>query len=219
MAASSQTLLDLSNQGSPLLDLISELRNSVYHLVLVPDEEEHVEITFKEIEDRTSLLRTCSQIRREATEIFYASNSFVITDVLGHQAETYRFMRNAGANARLIPAITATIKLPQLFMRVLYLLFQARPDAEDAQKSIGEAYTHVLKTMHSEIQSCGKRLIDGGIASLNIEVMKCLSDWWDDRYGEFVAAFEMRLTDAATQGYIEAIGQEWPEDKFGPDTW
>ena len=219
MAGYQQPLLATSDEDSPLLDLIPELRNNIYHLVLAPEEDQAVNITFKEINRRTALLRTCSQIRSEATQIFYASNSFAIKDVLGYRAETDWFIKLAAANAKLIPKITTTIKLPRIFMRMLYLLFQARPDAEDAQQSIGRAYSHVLKIMHKAFEECGKSLVDGGIAGSKIEIVKCFSDWWDDRYGELVAAFEMRLTDSMLEFYTKAVGKEWSDDMQGPDTW
>ena len=218
MAASEQPSTASSNNDSTLLDLIPELRNNIYHIVLAPDEEQPVEITFKEIKTRTALLRTCSQIRSEATQIFYAANSFLITDVLGHRLDTAWFVKFAGVNVKLIPMITATIKLPRIFMQCLYLVFEAKPEAENALQSIAQAYRHVLDIMHDEFEACASKLVDGGIASDNIEIVKCVSDWWHVGYGNFVFASERRLTNAMTERYTKTVGLEWSEDMQGPDT-
>jgi hypothetical protein len=94
-----------TNEVSPLLELPPELRNTIYHLVLTSNNGEYVEITLKVVKKQTALLRVCSQIRNEATQIFYATNTFLIADLLGQEKEINRFMKNAAANMKLVPRL------------------------------------------------------------------------------------------------------------------
>lgn len=61
---------------SPLLDkLPAELRNDIYSLVLISGDPIDVE-DMKSIHARTALLRTCRQVREEASGLFYGDNTF-----------------------------------------------------------------------------------------------------------------------------------------------
>lgn len=65
----------LNAQNSPLLALPGEFRNTIYRYALCePDVDTKCDST--EIHARTSLLRTCTQIRDESSAIFYAGNKF-----------------------------------------------------------------------------------------------------------------------------------------------
>ena len=64
------------DSGAPpsLLKIPAELRNEIYRLVLISDEQ----IEIKDIYKEPALLSTCRQIRKEATPILYLGNSWVI---------------------------------------------------------------------------------------------------------------------------------------------
>ncbi|KAK5121497.1 hypothetical protein LTR85_005330 [Meristemomyces frigidus] len=60
----------------PFLELPPELRTRIYELVLVsPDER----LIMKD-EPSPALLRTCRQIRTDASSLYYAQNTFLITN-------------------------------------------------------------------------------------------------------------------------------------------
>ncbi|CAK4034157.1 Hypothetical predicted protein [Lecanosticta acicola] len=59
-----------------LLELPAELRNDIYRLVLVPEDDAAVDIDANGY-DRPGLLSTCKQIYYEARKIFYAENKFM----------------------------------------------------------------------------------------------------------------------------------------------
>ncbi|KAK3047729.1 hypothetical protein LTR09_010843 [Extremus antarcticus] len=67
----------LDNEVScPLMDLTPELRNDCYRSALVADEP--VPLKRRDILGRRPLLNTCTQIRNEATSIFWAQNTFIM---------------------------------------------------------------------------------------------------------------------------------------------
>ena len=69
------TSIRASQQPCPLLDKTPpELRNSIYRLVLTTDGD--VIIGSKSARHRAAVLDTCSQIRKEASGIFFAENTF-----------------------------------------------------------------------------------------------------------------------------------------------
>ena len=73
-ASASTTSITPSAQDSPLLNLSAELRNQIYTLVLVEDTAIHAHGGSL---GRPGLLRTCKQIEAEASQVFFAYNTFV----------------------------------------------------------------------------------------------------------------------------------------------
>lgn len=69
-------MTDYAKQTSALLSLPAELRNCVYRYVLVAGSRLIVDTP--EAVRQPALLRTCSQIRKEALNLYYADNSFEI---------------------------------------------------------------------------------------------------------------------------------------------
>lgn len=61
-----------------LLELAPELRNRIYEHVLM--KQSHQELVLFKDQLPPALLLTCSQIRREAGSLYYASNTFLVTD-------------------------------------------------------------------------------------------------------------------------------------------
>ncbi|KAF2773404.1 hypothetical protein EJ03DRAFT_323901 [Teratosphaeria nubilosa] len=75
--------MDDTDQPFPLLELPAEMRNDIYRLVLVKNEPVQVRA---QDSSTPALLRTCRQIREEATSIFREENTFtlVIVDLAGN---------------------------------------------------------------------------------------------------------------------------------------
>lgn len=71
---------------SPLLKLPPELRNSIYRYALVEPSSPYIKIPAGALPPpQPGLLQTCTQVRRDATEIYYKENwfGFVIADCDG----------------------------------------------------------------------------------------------------------------------------------------
>jgi hypothetical protein len=65
----------MPDQDCPFLDLPPELRNRIYDLVF---SEFKLELVLSATQPRPPLLRTCRQIRQEASSLYYA-RSFLVT--------------------------------------------------------------------------------------------------------------------------------------------
>jgi translation elongation factor EF-G len=160
-----------TNEVSPLLELPPELRNTIYHLVLTSNNGEYVEITLKVVKKQTALLRVCSQIRNEATQIFYATNTFLIADLLGQEKEINRFMKNAAANMKLVPRLVTQFKPPKLPSQITDTIVQIAPNARQATLiELIRAYAPVHTIVHNSVQQCGRRLVEAGVPYLRIAV-------------------------------------------------
>jgi hypothetical protein len=72
---------------SPLMTLCSELRNKIYHLVLVT--EDPIDLSNKATVAQKALLNTCTTIRIEASAMFWGANKFVV-DPNGRLADIER---------------------------------------------------------------------------------------------------------------------------------
>lgn len=152
-----ETSTATTNDISPLLELPAELRNTIYCLVLASDNGEYVEITLKATKWQTALLRVCSQIRNEATQIFYATNTFLISDMLGQEKEIDRFLKNAGANVSLLPRLVAQFKPPKLLNQVTDTIAQVVPSVSNqALRDLMEAYQSIHNVVHDSVQQCGR---------------------------------------------------------------
>lgn len=75
-----------------LFKLPAELRNDIYTLVFT-SEEGILEITKEDIYPRTALLRTCSQIREEAIDIFLTSSHFRLLCGAGKCVPAMKWLR------------------------------------------------------------------------------------------------------------------------------
>ncbi|KAK5127561.1 hypothetical protein LTR85_006901 [Meristemomyces frigidus] len=64
--------------ASPLLELPGELRNRIYRLLLVEDDESLPITVVKERFEEPAILYACSEIRHEATPIYYCENRFCL---------------------------------------------------------------------------------------------------------------------------------------------
>ena len=156
MAAS---LRHTSRAASPFLALPGELRNDIYHLALAAEDDEHVNISLHAIKQRTALLRTCSQIRNEATEIFYNVNVFAITDCLAQHYEIKRFLRNAGKYTVLIPKLIVHIAIPKLINNLLLIYDLALDFASNTANDVSEAFGLIYRVMDNDIGACGSSLL------------------------------------------------------------
>ena len=109
---------DQTAQTSPLLRLPGKVRNKIYREVLVRrkqlsnfdkmtrdlDTAKAIDISLKDIKERTGLLRVCTQLRKEATAKFCTENTFRITHPLEQQVDVALFLQRCGPeNAAKIP--------------------------------------------------------------------------------------------------------------------
>lgn len=77
---------------SPLLDrLPAELRNKIYTLVLTSDND--IEINPNSIKYHSAFLQTSAQIRSEASQLFYTTNSFRIILEAGQPNPAFKWLR------------------------------------------------------------------------------------------------------------------------------
>ena len=161
-----------------MLNLPPELRNNIYHLVLTSDNVGPIDIALGAIKLRTVLLRTCGQIRNEVTSIFYATNEFGISDLLGQQSEISRFAKNARDNIKHIGKLLVRVSLPKLYMKLSDLTFtiQANMDNAEIRLSLAESGVHVLDVAYSTIPRCAIRLLAMGVEWCNIELERCGHD-------------------------------------------
>lgn len=104
---------------SPLLGLAPELRNNIYHLFLV-GEDGMMLIDRQQILEHTSLLKTCHQVREEASAIFYAENTFhtTLTSYTGEVLLSWLHSL-APAHKRAITNFIITLKLRDLTLPVI----------------------------------------------------------------------------------------------------
>ncbi|EMC93757.1 hypothetical protein BAUCODRAFT_206166 [Baudoinia panamericana UAMH 10762] len=103
-----------TSAGTPARTSISfmklppELRNRIYRLVLPADTT--IELGSKAAAEHNALLRTTSQIRQEASDIFYAGNKFLITISPFNAARMARRIQVAGRrNLGVIPSLTIRV--------------------------------------------------------------------------------------------------------------
>lgn len=177
MATKPQPTTSTTTQASPLLDLPAELRNIVYHLVLSSEKGEGTEITLSTIKSQTTLLRVCSQIRVEATPIFYGTNTFLISDVIAQEAETDRFLKNAGDNRKLIPRIAVRMETPELQKRLITTaMLVASKISENTYAALMEADNHLIDIAQTSMRLCVKKLMFAGSRRRRTEVLNCSYD-------------------------------------------
>jgi hypothetical protein len=99
-----------NSTNSPLLQLPAEVRNIIYGYAFATNEA--LEITFKNINYQTRLLRVCHQIRQEARPIFYSVASLFIANI--HETYTRRFLEEAGRSmACRIQLLLIRLAVPQ----------------------------------------------------------------------------------------------------------
>lgn len=82
------------------LKLPAELRNNVYHLVLV--HKEVIDVEPRSLLYKAALTQTCSEICNETLAIFLASNTFTITPTSNNVCATTKWIRSLGAHASLV---------------------------------------------------------------------------------------------------------------------
>ncbi|KAK5164608.1 uncharacterized protein LTR77_009814 [Saxophila tyrrhenica] len=81
-----------NQQMSPLLRLPAELRNAVYRFSLISDDP--IQLKVNTIKTPKALLKTCTQIRNEATTLYWAENIFSID--LDGLKQAHRTLKGAG---------------------------------------------------------------------------------------------------------------------------
>ena len=89
---------------SPLLDrLPPELRNQIYRLILIADDE-LVDVNIRDLYTRTAILRTCSQIRNEAKDLIF-ENDFLIACGCGDGEHAGRWLKSLGDDMRSLKLV------------------------------------------------------------------------------------------------------------------
>lgn len=87
-----------------LLALPAELRNTIYHLVLI--NEHPVEINPTSLPTHLALTQTCTQIRAEASQIFFAANAFRAQGTASDLVRAATWLSNLGDHSNLISDLT-----------------------------------------------------------------------------------------------------------------
>ena len=169
MADSVETQPSLNVQPFRLLELLAELRNRIYRAMLVCDEE--FDIHMLRIGARICLLGVCTQIRSEASEIFYAENTFRITDARKQQLYTTFFLQSIGeSNAQRIKRLLVDLALPdwaRMMLRTRRLLLQDNHGAE--AEELGD---YVLNTLVAAVDEMCLIVLRGGVLPKSITVQK-----------------------------------------------
>ena len=156
-------------QNSPLLKLPAELRNKVYRSILIADDE--ININMRDIQAYTRILNVCTQIRTEASEIFYGENTFRITDAERQQPDTASFLQEAGIqNIAKISTLTVDLALPKWESK-------ARAVAEFLEENNHEAAAQDLRgyircTPMDAARELGLFVVQAGVSVGNIAVQK-----------------------------------------------
>ena len=112
--------------SSPFLALPGEIRNAIYHLLLVLDEETRVSASRRSAHGKSSsglapaLLSTCRQVYTEATPFLYALNTFTAHPTLlssfPHLLHPSRPISNASVTKRIVRwNITVRLDVDQRF--------------------------------------------------------------------------------------------------------
>lgn len=130
---------------SPLLALPAELRNRIYEFVAVLEHEIHINVETKLRHSRKRcyeehkhspaeprFFRTCQQIRKEATEIYYGNNAFEIFNLL----QLRLWLKRLGEQRRKL--------LKRIRIRSYYP-YPYFPRLEVALKILGEAETDLAE--------------------------------------------------------------------------
>ena len=105
---------DENARNSPLLSLPGEIRNKIYRLVLVSDPDWAITIKPAHMRRQRSLLKTCYQIREEASQIYYGENIFLTTSLNADLFHTTRFLRSPDQSiARMLSSLTLVHSLSQ----------------------------------------------------------------------------------------------------------
>jgi hypothetical protein len=98
MATSNTRAMKSKGSSSPLLNLPKPIKDKIYHHALVADKP--IDFAKKAFLVQYALPNTCSQIRDEATQIFYSQNVFVISNL---DSESTNFMKAAnGAITKIL---------------------------------------------------------------------------------------------------------------------
>lgn len=129
----------INPQTSPFFNLPNEIRNIIYRFTLIVPTIEIKRIST--LQRKTSLLRTCSKSRTEATTIFYAENEFVtIQPGLAYQPAKAFTEYVDRRNLQLIPAIYIQSLAPSVVRTGVNMLCQlttAGTSSQDASRTVG----------------------------------------------------------------------------------
>ena len=199
-----------NSKHSPLLSkLPGELRNKIYRYVLL---QEAIEIQLAPIYEKTNLLRTCSQIRKEASAIFFSENIFVITNVSEHptkHSEVVQFFDCIGPTyAASIPSLIFRQAAPSEVVVIFRLMAECRAKREsyrggsrtvarklglDQTKHAQELVLGILKTTEKAMRRLAKLVVGLGVAPSTItagpldQIMERSSDRNNKTFNEMAA--------------------------------
>jgi hypothetical protein len=160
MATSVDAIRTFNAKNSPLLSkLPGEMRNKLYRVALL---EPFVEVDFKTIYNKTALLRTCGQIKEEASAVFYRESQFVITDAAAQKGDVTKLLTCMGAESRKrVSSIILTNHLPEAAREAFKMLeanhnagMTLQESAKVATKELGlpeeTSFKDVLSSIYSD---------------------------------------------------------------------
>lgn len=121
MAVTPLVIRDANAKDSLFLSkLPGEMRNKIYRLALL---DESVVVDYKAIHDKTALLRTSTQLREEASVIFYRESKFIVTNAPAQGPDLAKLLQAMGAeNRHNIDKVVMQHKLPEVVSQRLKLL-------------------------------------------------------------------------------------------------
>ena len=120
--------------------------------------DNNIDIKFKAVLEQTSILDVCTQIRTEASKVFYSENIFYITDAENQFVDAEHFIQRVyHLNAQNIAKLVVRFELPQKTLEGI----QSIDDS-----GIGGLSMHVyerIKQEHAEhARSLGSIVMDSG---------------------------------------------------------
>ncbi|KAK3704635.1 hypothetical protein LTR37_013734 [Vermiconidia calcicola] len=163
------TMTPLQPQESPFFSkLAPELRNKIYRYVLVSNEE--IDFSSTRFRTQTQFLHVCRQIKVEATQIFYAENTFLIDDAekqMSGVAESLRLLvRGRARDIRKVEVrffkMSQSKDILLTYVENLYTF-----GVDDAWVDI---YPKLTRTLLYGASSLAKILIQSGVPRENIVV-------------------------------------------------
>lgn len=156
-------------------NLPAEIRNIIYaYSLFSPDG-----VT---INSEPALLRTCKQIRSEATLMYWAINNFKISiheERLNHKL--CRWLQNAGSRLRLVQSLTVHIEMPSVGSKT-------EPPEDEAQEVCPVEFLHLMHIVVGGIVRRDRlQPVCGSIRDLETKISRT-------RFGWLIGAVRMSRT-------------------------
>ncbi|KAF2720418.1 hypothetical protein K431DRAFT_285894 [Polychaeton citri CBS 116435] len=226
--AISPSVLDQSSSSS-LLALPAELRNTIWSLLLIHDQEaysfsqtHYAAANLRDYSPRTthrfspSILYTCKQINAEGTPILYGANTFnAHASLLASLPSLILFSR--GSRKALCPPVTSrrVINLIKRFHFHVRLDTDPRFTRAQAEESFSGAEEVVVDVFQAMYGSCGFEVLALLEGVRGVERAVVGGSVGNGKYARWLEGSMMAPVGAEVRGFLEGGGVE----RAGWDTW